>query len=244
MDEIARNLADEIVKKLNSIPATTRLLIAIAGFPASGKSTLAILVVNHINALLFNTETVLGEYTTSLPPEAIMVGLDGWHLTRTQLNSMENPELAHARRGAHWTFDGQSYVSFVRQLQAPLYEGMSVITAPSFDHALKDPAPHAVSIHPHHRIVVIEGLYTMLDTEVWRDAAEMMDERWWVEIDWEVAKTRLVKRHVLTGVAKDTVEAIWRADENDGPNGSFVAANLYKPTRVIKSVDDPLYALP
>ena len=50
------------------------------------------------------------------------------------------------------------------------------------------------------------------------DAAEMMDERWWVEVDWEVAKARLIKRHVLTGVAKDMEEAIWRADENDGPS--------------------------
>ena len=46
----------------------------------------------------------------------------------------------------------------------------------------------------------------------------MMDERWWVEVDWEVAKARLIKRHVLTGVAKDMEEAIWRADENDGPS--------------------------
>lgn len=152
------------------------------------------------------------------PPGAVMVGLDGWHLTRAQLDATENPKLAHARRGAHWTFDGQSYVSFVRLLKTPLHEEMSAVTAPAFDHSLKDPTPHAVSIRPHHRIVVIEGLYTMLDIEVWRDAAEKMDERWWVEVEWEVAKTRLVKRHVLTGVAKDMDEAIWRADENDGPS--------------------------
>ena len=147
-----------------------------------------------------------------------MVGLDGWHLSRAQLDAMEDPKLAHDRRGAHWTFDAQAYVSFVRLLRTPFHEDMPTITAPSFDHALKDPTPHAVSISPHHRIVVIEGLYTMLDVEVWRDAAEMMDERWWVEVDWEVAKARLIKRHVLTGVAKDMEEAIWRADENDGPS--------------------------
>lgn len=243
MDETARKLAHEIVKKLDSIPTTARLLIAIAGFPASGKSTLAILVVNHINALLSKVNPGLDDSMPSLPG-AVIVGLDGWHLTRAQLDAMENPKLAHARRGAHWTFDSQSYVSFVRLLRIPLHEEMPPITAPSFDHALKDPTPHAVSIRPHHRIVVIEGLYTMLDIEVWRDAAEKMDERWWVEVDWEVAKTRLIKRHILTGVARDMDEAIWRADENDGPNGKFVAANLYKPTRIIESVDDPVYALP
>lgn len=243
MDETARELAAVVVNKLDSIPPNARLLIAIAGFPASGKSTLAVLVVDHVNALLANANTEHRSDATPLP-QAIMIGLDGWHLTRAQLDTMENPKLAHDRRGAHWTFDAQSYVSFVHLLRAPVCESTTVITAPSFDHALKDPTPDAVAVYPHHRIVVIEGLYTMLDVDVWRVAAEAMDERWWVDVDWEIARERLVKRHVLTGVAKDMQEANWRADENDGPNGKFIVDNLYKPTRNVRSIDDPLYTLP
>lgn len=131
---------------------------------------------------------------------------------------MKDPRAAHDRRGAHWTFDAQSYIDFVHLLRIPCDVDAPIITAPSFDHAVKDPVPNAVSIRPHHRIVVIEGLYTMLDVHPWREAAEMMDERWWIDVDWEVAKRRLVKRHVLTGVAKDDVVAHWRADQNDGPS--------------------------
>lgn len=47
---------------------------------------------------------------------------------------------------------------------------------------------------------MIEGLYCMLDVEPWREAAEMLDERIWVEVARETARERLVKRHLHTGV--------------------------------------------
>jgi pantothenate kinase len=185
-----------------------RLLVAIAGVPASGKSTLAELVVAKANALLAADNAL---HSTS----AILVGLDGWHFTRAQLDVMPDPKLAHDRRGAHWTFDGPSYVEFAKLLRQP---ATAVITAPSFDHALKDPTPHAVSIYPFHRVVVIEGLYAMLKYDTWVQGAQLMDERWWVEVGLVEAKRRLVRRHVLTGVAKDAEEAIWRAEQNDEPS--------------------------
>lgn len=183
-------------------------MVAIAGVPASGKSTLAELVVAKVNELL-------AADSATHPTSAILVGLDGWHLTRAQLDAMLDPKLAHDRRGAHWTFDGPSYVEFVKLLRQP---AIAVITAPSFDHALKDPTPHAVSIYPSHRLVVIEGLYSMLKHDIWEQSAQLMDERWWIQVDLEEARQRLVKRHVLTGVAKDMEEAIWRAGQNDEPS--------------------------
>lgn len=178
--------------------------MGIAGIPASGKSTLADLVVKETNALL----------PTEL--RAVLVGLDGWHLTRAQLDAMPNAQEAHDRRGIHWTFDGSAYVDFIRALKR--LDNNIVITAPSFDHALKDPTPDAVSIHPYHRIVVIEGLYTLLSKDPWREGGEMLDERWFLKVDIDEAQRRLVKRHVLTGVAKDMDEAIWRAEQNDMPS--------------------------
>ncbi|KAG2049113.1 P-loop containing nucleoside triphosphate hydrolase protein [Suillus hirtellus] len=236
MDSTAEDLASYLVQQLKvqaSKVAGERLLVAIAGVPASGKSTLAELVVAKVNALLAADNVM---HHTS----AIMVALDGWHLTRAQLDAMSDPKLAHDRRGAHWTFDGPSYVEFAKLLRQP---PTAVITAPSFDHALKDPTPHTVSIYPSHCLVVIEGLYSMLKHEIWEKGAQLMDERWWIQVDLEEAKRRLVKRHVLTGVAKDMEEAIWRAEQNDEPNGKFIAENLYEPTRIIKSLDDPKYTL-
>ncbi|GJE89186.1 P-loop containing nucleoside triphosphate hydrolase protein [Phanerochaete sordida] len=242
MDQIASDLADFLVTRFATIPATHRLIVGIAGVPASGKSTLAQMLVDHTNALLSGT-----------PDEgaAILVGLDGWHLTRAQLDQFPDAKLAHDRRGAHWTFDGQSYVEFVRELRVPLNTlaaaaggQEAVIYAPSFSHELKDPAPRAVAIHPKHRIVIIEGLYTFLGIEPWVEAAQLLDERWWVGISEEEAKERLVKRHVISGVAKDLEEAVWRATENDAPNGRFIKENMLQPTRIISSVEDPVLKSP
>lgn len=188
--------------------------------------------------------------------------MDGWHLTRAQLDAFPDAKLAHDRRGAHWTFDGDSYVAFVRELRRPVSEVTtredSVIYAPSFSHELKDPTPKAVAIYPHHRLVVIEGLYPFLSIEPWVEAGKLLDERWWVEISEEEAKARLVLRHVLAGVAKDLEEAEWRATENDAPSefsvyvllqltadykipdGRFVKEHLLEATRIIHSVEDPV----
>jgi len=209
-------------------------LVGIAGIPASGKSTLAVLVVNKTNQLLDESRRHSdsdSERTSAAPSstsvksaKAVLVGLDGWHLTRAQLDAMPDPKLAHDRRGSHWTFDAHGYVSFIRKLREPLLPGTTTtttITAPSFDHAVKDPCPHAVTILPEHRIVVIEGLYTFLSIPPWVEAGKLLDERWLVELDPTVASDRLVKRHVTSGVAKDLEEALWRAAENDTPSLSF-----------------------
>ncbi|KAL1750935.1 P-loop containing nucleoside triphosphate hydrolase protein [Schizophyllum commune] len=228
MDAEARASAAYLVDKLQSVPAPNRLLVGIAGIPASGKSEFAVLVNRYTNALLEGRDE-----------KATLVGLDGWHLTRAQLDAMSDPKLAHDKRGAHWTFDGNSYVAFVRALRQ---EPTGVITAPSFDHAVKDPTPHAVAIHPHHRIVIIEGLYTYLSVEPWCEAGRLLDERWLIEISLEEAEKRLVKRHVLSGVAKDHNEAVWRSNTNDMPNGRFLLENILEPTKVIPSVHDPALA--
>ncbi|KAI0046118.1 P-loop containing nucleoside triphosphate hydrolase protein [Auriscalpium vulgare] len=231
MDAIAAQLAQVLSDRLLHTPPDARLLVGISGIPASGKSTLAALIVAALDA--------------AAPGRAVLVGLDGWHLTRAQLDALPDPQLAHDRRGIHWTFDAPAYVSFVRALRQPVAADADAepITAPSFDHAVKDPTPHAVSVLPAHRIVVIEGLYTFLSIQPWAEAGLLLDERWWVELEEQEATRRLVKRHVVSGVAKDLDEAHWRADENDMPNGRFMIANLLEPTRVIDSVEDPVFAV-
>ncbi|RXW20922.1 hypothetical protein EST38_g4946 [Candolleomyces aberdarensis] len=240
MDAELRELASYLVDKLEHLPDNQRYLVGIAGSPASGKSTAAQLLVGHVNKAL---ETrAAGHEPHGTHPHAILVGLDGWHLTRAQLDAMPDPELAHDRRGAHWTFDGPNYVDFVRSLRTELGSDIEfvgqVLSAPSFDHALKDPTPNAIVIHPYHKIVVIEGLYTFLSIEPWIAASKLLDERWWVEVDEEEAKQRLIKRHVRSGVVKHEEEALWRAEQNDLPNGRFVRNNMLEPTRIIQSKHD------
>lgn len=241
MEKDANDLAHIAVRLLEKTDPNHRLLIGISGIPAAGKSTFAALLTERINRLLKTghadgAEDALAGSKPTL--EAILVSMDGWHLTRAQLDDMPDPKLAHDRRGAHWTFDSEGYVAFVRLLKEEILSSKPVIMGPSFDHATKDPGPNTVFVQSFHRIVIIEGLYTFLSIDPWKEAGLLLDERWLFQIELEEATRRLVKRHVITGVAKDMKEAIWRAEENDMPNGRFLLANSLEPTRIISSKDD------
>lgn len=172
---------------------------------------------------------------------AILVSQDGWHLPRSELDKFDDVTMAYARRGAAFTFDGLGFSVFVKSLRthgiaeveavdtlegsttttaekSALYNALHTIHAPGFSHTLKDPTPNLVAIYPHHRVVIIEGLYTFLGIEPWREASEILDERWFIDVDPKSARERLVKRHVATGVAKNVEEAEWRATNNDIPS--------------------------
>ncbi|KAJ1310750.1 hypothetical protein OPQ81_009272 [Rhizoctonia solani] len=230
MDAVCVSLSIYLIDKLKSLPVEHRLLVGICGIPASGKTTLSKKIVEKINSL--ESEV------------AVLVGLDGWHFSRAELDKFENVKEAYDRRGAAFTFNAASYVKFITALRQSPSSNVtpppqtSIIYAPTFDHSLKDPAPNGQTILPSHRIVLIEGLYTFINTPEWKAAAEALDERWLIEINIPEATRRIVQRHVVTGVAKDLEEATWRAENNDMPNGLWILDHMMEPTRRIKSVTE------
>lgn len=72
----------------------------------------------------------------------------------------------------------------------------------------------------------------------WKEAAELMDELWFVEVDEAVARKRLIKRHVKSGIAKDEEEAARRADENDLVNGREIVQGRLEVQEIIYSRED------
>lgn len=109
-------------------------------------------------------------------------------------------------QGAAFTFNAQSFTDFVLSLKMtePL-SASSKIPFPTFSHALKDPTPSLEPLEGHHRIVIIEGLYTFLDVEPWRRAAEVLDLRVFIDVDPRTARERLVRRCLAEGI-EDTLE--------------------------------------
>ena len=161
--------------------------------------------------------------------------MDGFHLTRAELSAMEDPAYAHARRGAAFTFDAAKFLLLMKALRGPIYKP---ILAPSFDHAVKDPKEDDIAVLPSHRIVILEGNYTALDADVWRDAAALFDEIWFVEVDFEVARKRLRERHVRAGIARTLEEGDRRAMENDLVNGKEIIDHRLKVDEIIHSRED------
>ena len=164
--------------------------------------------------------------------------MDGYHYYRAQLDAMPDPAKAHARRGAAFTFDGAAFFSLVQKVRQPLRPTSSIIYAPSFDHALKDPRENEIAIEPTTRILVFEGNYLSLGKSPWKDAAALMDELWFVEVDFETARRRLVPRHVKAGIATSEEEADRRVSENDLINGMEIVRDRLEVDEVVVSRED------
>ncbi|MCJ1308441.1 hypothetical protein MMC25_002094 [Agyrium rufum] len=223
MEEQILRLAEKAKSRYTSTPPDKRLLIAISGIPGSGKTTIATAVSRLLNAF---------------EPIAAFVPMDGYHLTRAQLSALPNPTEAHTRRGAAFTFDAPAYLALVKALRAPLTSATTTVHAPSFSHVLKDPVADDIAIDPSHRIVIFEGNYLSLDEGEWKEAAELMDERWFVEADFDLARRRLVSRHVRTGVEANEKDARKRVDESDLRNGKEIVDGRGKVDDVVRSVEE------
>jgi pantothenate kinase len=202
-------------------------------YPSSGKTTLASLISRRVNDI--HTEQAPGCASTCI---AAFVPMDGYHLSRAQLSAMPDPATAHARRGAAFTFDDRSFLELVKALRKPLLPESKTLYAPSFDHFVKDPVADDIPIHPAARIVIFEGNYLSLNKGLWKEAAELMDELWLVEVDFETARRRLVKRHVEAGIVRDEEQAGRRADEIDLVNGKEIVDNRLEVQEVITSLED------
>lgn len=164
--------------------------------------------------------------------------MDGYHLSRAQLSAMPDPERAHARRGAEFTFDGDAFVSLVQQIRKPLDTTSTTLYAPSFDHAVKDPVHNDIPIEPTTRILIFEGNYLSLDRQPWSVAAGLMDELWFVEVDFEIARKRLIPRHLNAGIAANIEDADRRVRENDLVNGEQIVRERLHVNEVILSRED------
>ncbi|KPM39038.1 hypothetical protein AK830_g7482 [Neonectria ditissima] len=216
MDDQVQRLMEKVWRRYEETPQDQRLC----------KSTLSQIIVAQLNA----------RAPWKSPPPAIFVPMDGFHLTRAALSAMPEPETAHARRGAAFTFDAPKFLELARALRASPVA--AAVLAPSFDHAVKDPRDDDIAVLPHHRVVVLEGNYLALDRDVWREAAALMDELWFVEVGFETARRRLRERHVRAGIVKDIEEGDRRALENDLVNGEDILQHRLKVDEVIHSSED------
>lgn len=65
-----------------------------------------------------------------------------------------------------------------------------------------------------------------------------MDELWFVDVGFETARERLVRRHVKAGIARDEEQAHRRVTENDLVNGKEIVDGRLGVQEVIVSRED------
>ncbi|CAK7211340.1 hypothetical protein SCUCBS95973_001079 [Sporothrix curviconia] len=233
MEAQVTRLVDKVWDRFLKTPPNMRVMIAIAGIPGSGKTHLA-----HAVAVGLNKKAAVSrrdsedDVGVDRPQDiAIAVPMDGFHLTRAQLAAMPDPETAFARRGAEFTFDGTAFAAVVESLREPIDKDLPGLLLPAFDHAVKDPVADQIVVGHRQRIVLFEGNYVCLNKAPWSKAAspKYMDERWFVDVDFAVARKRLIRRHIAAGIAANDEEAAKRADENDLVNGTEIVENKVSP---------------
>ncbi|PLB48653.1 P-loop containing nucleoside triphosphate hydrolase protein [Aspergillus steynii IBT 23096] len=95
MEVDTRRLVDLIQQQANA-HSRPRFLVALAGIPGSGKTTVAQALVRELNS--------------SGNAMAALLSMDGFHLTQEELRRSPDPAAAFVRRGAPWTFDTQDAI--------------------------------------------------------------------------------------------------------------------------------------
>ncbi|KAH7155916.1 P-loop containing nucleoside triphosphate hydrolase protein [Dactylonectria macrodidyma] len=218
----ARALDIQRQSRQNSL---TRVVIAFAGPPGSGKSTIAAEVVRRINAQTNH-------------PIAVVLPMDGFHHSRAYLDTLPNRNEACARRGIYWTFDADGVLKLVKALHSSRSISSDVILAPSFDHKSKDPVADALRIDSEAEIVIVEGNWLLLDRDPWRQVSDYVDDTWFVDVEPKLARQRVAARHIRSGIETNWEAAILRAEGNDLLNGDEVRTNLIRPNVIVQSVED------
>jgi pantothenate kinase len=169
-----------------------RVLLGLAGPPGVGKSDLAAAVAAAL-------EEACGRGT------AVVVGMDGFHRSQRELADLGLEQV----KGAPQTFDADGFVALLRLLRDPA----GVVTAPGFDRLREETVPGAVTVAPHHRLVLVEGNYLLLDGP-WQPVRGLLDAVWHLHLPPERRVPLLVDRHVAHGRSPADAHAwVLRSDE-------------------------------
>ncbi|MEP1588820.1 MAG: AAA family ATPase [Tateyamaria sp.] len=182
---------DDVTAQILAQPLTPhRRIVAIAGPPASGKSTVAEALAKRL--------TAQGEDTFVVP-------MDGYHLDDRllHLDGTQN------RKGAPHTFDADGFVRLITALQS-----VNPVIYPIFDRNREIAIAGAGRVPAKCTTVIVEGNYLLLQQEPWTRLLDL----WSFSIALKPPMELLIERLKARWVEHDKPDAQAWIDTNDVPN--------------------------
>lgn len=176
-----------------------RKLIAIAGSPGSGKSTVAAALCSAL---------------TAQERKAAVVPMDGFHLDNTLLRQRGLLD----RKGCPASFDATGFVHLVRRIATG--EGVAY---PLFDRDRDLSIAGAGMLPPETEFVIFEGNYLLLSHAPWRDLLALWTVSLFIDTPRAELECRLLQRWLDAGMSR--AQALARRDANDLPNADLVLAD-------------------
>ncbi|QND54916.1 nucleoside triphosphate hydrolase (plasmid) [Phyllobacterium sp. 628] len=177
---------------------TKRLIVAIAGPPGAGKSTVSAALCEAINTIEADA--------------AVVVPMDGFHLDNAILEARDQRK----RKGSPSTFDCAGLEILLKRLRA----GEDEVVIPLFDRKLDLARAGAGIVRGDQRILLVEGNYLLLNEHPWDRLAPLFDMTVFLQVDRIEMENRLVQRWL--GFGYNVGSAQQRAQSNDIPNAELV----------------------
>ncbi|MFO1032795.1 MAG: nucleoside/nucleotide kinase family protein [Hyphomicrobiales bacterium] len=148
-----------------------RFMVAIAGPPASGKST---------------TAHDLQKSLVAAGETAVVVPMDGFHFDDAVLNARGH----RPRKGAPFTFDAAGFEHLLRRIR----DREPDIAIPVFDRSMELSRAAADIVGADTRFILVEGNYLLLDEAPWTGLRPLFDLTVFIDVAHEELRNRLIQR--------------------------------------------------
>lgn len=191
------NLVAEIMKRA---AGHVRFIVAIAGPPGAGKSTVS---------------DALREALLAQGQSAEILPMDGFHMD----NGLLEARGFLPRKGAPETFDVRGFLDIVAAVRKADQE----VLVPVFDRSREIAIASARAIAADTRFILVEGNYLLLNEQPWTRLDGCFDYTIFIGPDADVLTQRLTQRWVDIGMDADGLAH--KLYGNDLPNGERVVRN-------------------
>jgi pantothenate kinase len=191
------DLVADIMKRADEHP---RFIIAIAGPPAAGKSTVS---------------EALRERLLAKGVSAEILPMDGFHLD----NGLLETRRLLPRKGAPETFDVRGFLDIIAAVRKADQE----VLVPVFDRSREIAIASARAIAADTRFILVEGNYLLLNESPWTRLDGCFDYTIFIGPDADVLTERLTQRWTDIGMDPDGIAH--KLYGNDLPNGERVIRN-------------------